>query len=221
MGVLTRPIVFLEPYVPPTGISVAQYAEVASWFSATTPRNITGVSWSAGDIIVVAGGSEGIADTLGTPTNASLTFALQVSTSLGGAFAYMWTATAASTQSAQTIAGSRSAGAGQWGINCWVITGSPSGLGVSFANGSNAATSLTTAAGSVVCYFGSDFNATNNNETPATGSGTATERADIGNGTNYGVYAAEWVGTSAGSATYGLASYTGWAASQVAIEVLA
>src|SRR5688572_12126666 len=142
-------------------LSVAQFAEHANWFLGTTPRGITGVAWSSGDIIVVIGGGDTAATTLGTPTNANLTFALQASSTTGGSgecSGYLWTATAGSAQTAQTIQGSRTAGGGNWGIGCWVVTGAPAGIANATANLTEAAISLTVAGGSVVVFGIIDFN---------------------------------------------------------------
>jgi hypothetical protein len=71
-----------------------------------------------------------------------------------------------------------------------------------------------------VCMFVCDFNATNPpGKTPATGSGTATERLDQGNGTTYAQWVADWVGTSAGTFTFGPNNYTSLQVAQVSLEI--
>src|SRR5580765_2070361 len=207
-------------------LSVAQYAQVATWFSSTTPRSVTGLSWSAGDIIVAVSAleSSNLSQTLATPTNANLTFTLRASNQTGGgneAWTYLWTATAASSQSSQSISFASNATGGQmFGGAVWVISGAPTGVGVNFANLTESLTNLTVANGSVVCYMHADWSATST-FTIATGSGTATERTDVGNGTNYGVYTGEWVGVAAGTFGFGVTSYAGTTISKVAIEITA
>lgn len=204
-------------------LSVAQFAAVSNWFTTTTPQTITGLAWSSGDIIVVVGLDENANAAISTPTNANLTFTLQASVTTGGgseAEAYVWTATAGSAQTSQTISVAATGGL-QFGAAAWVITGSPSGVANATANQTETAPSLTVGAGSVVIFALADFNATTPTKTPLTGSGTATERFDTGNGTNYGVYGAEWVGTSAGTFSFGPNNYTGLQIAQVAIEITA
>lgn len=204
-------------------LSVAQFAQVATWFDVGTSKTITGLSWSAGDTIVVFGSIENALGTLGTPTNANLTFTLDASSTSGGANecpAWLWHATAASSQSSQTITIPGPAGALHWGACAWVVTGSPSGTANATANLNESAISRTVTAGSVVIHGLADWNANATNQTPATGSGTATERIDA-NGVRWSVCAGDWVGTAAGTFNFGLASYAGLQSAQAVIEILA
>lgn len=208
-------------------LSVVSFSTVASgWFNSTTPRSITGVAWSAGDIIVVIGGAENANGAIGTPTNANLTFGAAKASSTTGAGneceIYVWASDpAAGAQTGQAIAATKASGS-MWGMTAWVITGGPSGIANATANLTESAISRTVTAGSVVVYGLMDWNATNPpNKTPATGSGTATERLDQGNTSNYAQYLCEWVGTAAGTFSFGPNSYTSLQVAQVIIEVLA
>jgi hypothetical protein len=211
-------------------LSVAQFAQVGDWFNAGTPSNITGLSWSTGDIIVVFTGIEhGTSSPVVTPSNANLTFgaakASEISDTGGNdCRVWIWAATAGSGQSSQTIACTRTAGTGTqtFGGAAWVVTGGPSGTTNATANLTESAISRTVSAGSVVIFALLDWNATNPpNKTPATGSGSATERRDVGNTSNYAQYIADWVGTSAGTFSFGPNNYTSLKVAQTIIEVTA
>ena len=203
-------------------LSIASYT--ASAFTTTTTPKTVSISWSAGDTIVVAGGVE-TGGSLLLPTCPGLIFepvqTLPDVTGFENA-AYIWISTpAAAGGTAQTVSVSRSGGTGQFGIAVWVITGSAAaGPGATFATRAEAAQSLTVKTGSIVCYFLADWNATANNETPLTGSGTATERADANSGTAWGWWIGDWVGTSAGTFTFGPSAFTGMTCTQVAVEIV-
>ena len=205
-------------------LSIAQFAQVSNWYATTNPQTITGLSWSAGDIIVVIGGAENAATTQSTPTNANLTFTLGAESTSGSfdeSSIHVWTATAGSTQSSQTVSVS-GGGAGHRGAAAWVVTGSPTGVANATANLTESAISRTVSAGSVVVYGFMDWNATNPpGKTPLTGSGTATERRDSGNGSSYAQYLCEWVGTSAGTYSFGPSNYTSLKVAQAIIEITA
>ena len=208
-------------------LSVAQYAETASWFTGGGTRTITGVAWSTGDTVVVVGGTEIGTTTLTGCTNANLTFgAAKASLNVGGsnAAAYIWASDpAVSSQSAQTITITAGGGQQNSGAGCWVITGPSTGLANATANATSAAFSLTVSAGSVVVHGVISFSSTTPNKTPATGSGVATERRDLGDGVSYAQWAAEWVGTAAGTFSFGPNNYSAplTTIAQVIIEVLA
>ena len=206
-------------------LSVTSY-EPADWFANTgTTRSVTGVAWNAGDIIIAIGGTENASYTLGTPTNANLTFSLAASVTTGAAnecTGYVWTATAGSSQTGQTITTTISSSGKMGGLHIWVVAGGPTGTTGAVANQTETAPSLTVAAGDVVCFGLFDWNASNPpGKTPATGSGTATERSDVGNGSEYATWCADWVGTAAGSFSFGPNNYTGLKVAQAAIVVQA
>jgi hypothetical protein len=216
-------------------LSIAQYATVSDWFSTGltgATKTITGVAWSAGDIVVVVTGTEngfaGVTNTSATPTNANLTFgAAQASAGIGSGTecsAVVFATTAGSSQSAQTITITLTTGGGgtlcAYGAAVWVITGAPTGTTNATANVTETAPSLTVSSGSVVIYGLMDFNATNPpGKTPLTGSGTATERLDQGDGTHYAQYLCDWVGTSAGTFSFGPNNYTSLVSAQVIVEI--
>lgn len=196
----------------------------ADWFQNTAAaKDTTGVAWAAGDIIVVIGVTEDNSRTFTAPTNANLTFAAQGTpgNTANECKTYCWTATAGSTQTGQTITANLSAATSNGGLAVWVWSGGPTGVTGATTNYTEAGVSLTVAAGDGVSLALGDWNATTPTKTPATGSGTATERVDVGNGSTYGIWAAEWVGTAAGSFSFGPNNYTGLKVSQYAIVVQA
>lgn len=208
-------------------ISVASWAQTSSWYTTTTPKTIA-VSWSTGDRIVVFGATENNGATLSTPTLTGFTFTLVCSQTSGAgnseADCAIWTTGAAASASSGNISVARTGATLAFGACAWVITGSPSttnGVNSGNDNVSESNVSLTVSAGSIVCYGLDDWNAANNNETPVTGSGTATERLDQGDLATHGQYVADWVGTSAGTFSFGPNTYTGIKASQVAVEIKA
>jgi hypothetical protein len=205
--------------------TVNSWSDVADWFSSTTPRNITGVSWNDGDMIIAWGANEGEGGLVNAPTNANLTFTLRDS-STGGTSeseSYIWSAPATSTETSQTIACSSNSN-GNFGVCVWVLrpgTDKVFEIGNSHNNRDESSPpSLSVSADSIVCYGGADWNATNPpGKTPATGSGTSTERLDQGNGASYAQYVADWVGTSATSTTFGPNNYTSLKIAEVALEI--
>lgn len=203
-------------------VSVVSFNQTA-WTNTTTPKTVTGLAWSSGDVIVVMGGLENAGAALNTPTNANLTFSLQASVTTGGsneAAAYVWTATAGSAQTSQTISGSRGNPGQHWGFACWVLTGTSGSVANASANQTESGFTFTPTAGSAVCYFFGDWNADATGQTLATGTGTGTERADA-SGTQWSWYLGEWVGVTATSTTFGVTSYTGLQVAHAVIEVLA
>lgn len=219
----------INPPAAPSGISIAQWAQVSDWFTQGgngATKTITGLSWSAGDMIVVMGGSESQGATFAvTPSNANLTFGSPVTDSGGGGsecYGSMYVTTAASSQTGQTITlthGATSLAA--FGASVWVITGGPTGTANVTRNTTETAPSLLVTAGSIVLYSGFDWNATNPpGKTPLTGSGTATERRDQGNTTNWAQWIADWATVSGGTFSFGPNTYTSLQIQQLAIEIL-
>jgi len=208
-------------------ISVSSYTNIGTgWFSTTTPRSSSGISWSQGDIVVVVGGAENALGTMGNPSNANLTFgaAKASSTSGGGLEAeiYVWASDpAASAQTGQSIQSTATAGS-MFGHAVIVVTGNPVTFANATANLTESSISRTVGQGSVGIFALIDFNATNPpGKTPLTGSGTAVERLDQGNGTNYAQYIATWEGMSAGTFSFGPNNYTSLQVAQIFIEVTA
>jgi hypothetical protein len=88
------------------------------------------------------------------------------------------------------------------------------------ANLTESAFSINPQAGSVIVYGHGDWNATNpQGKTPTTGSGTATERRDAGDGATYGQYICDWEGTTTGAANYGTNNYTSLTVAKAACEI--
>lgn len=207
--------------VGPT-VTIAYY-QTADMFT-TGDTDVTGVSWAEGDFIVVVSGNGGADLPLNAPTNANLTFSAGPSNTDGGANEagnrsdY---ATATSTETGQTIAIAQNSTAS--GSQVWVIHGTAGetfAVGNTFTSRAESLQSLAVSAGSVVVHYLSDWNASNPpGKTPATGSGTATERSDAGNGTNYAFWSADWVGTSATTTTFGPNNFDGLKVGQLAIEI--
>jgi hypothetical protein len=203
-------------------LSVASW-DVTALDTTTTPKTIASLSWSSGDIIVIVGVVGNDQATLPVPTNANLTFTQATATAGGGGSEgrfYIWTATAGSSQTGQTIQGTRTVFTEQWGFAVWVVAGSSAGTTNATSNRTEAAISRTVSAGSLVIYAFDDWNAAVTDQTITTGSGTATERADS-NASGHGWYFGDWLGVSAGTFSFGVTSYTGLTVSHGCIEVLA
>jgi hypothetical protein len=203
-------------------VSTVSFTQTA-WNVGTSPKTLTGLAWTAGDKVVIVGGTENsAASTLSNPTNANLTIGAPVVSSATGsadAAAYLWASTAATSQTGQTISCTGGTG-GHWGTACWVFTGTSGSTANASANLTEAGFTFTPTAGSAVCYFFGDWNADATSQTLAAGTGTGTERADS-NSANWGWYAGEWVNVTAASTTFGVTSYAGLKIAHVVIEVLA
>lgn len=203
--------------------SVASFTANANWF-AVGPKSVT-ASWAAGDVIVVFGAAETAGTTtLNTPTATGLTFTQRAVNDVGAnteAETAIWTAVAGSSGSGVTVQLTDTSGAIQIGLAVWVIS-SASGSFTALAGTNTEAAygSVTVGSGDVVIVALADFTAQNPpGKAPLTGSGTATERFDTGNGTNYAVWGADWAGTAAGTFTFGPDSYTALQVSQVGLVV--
>jgi pimeloyl-ACP methyl ester carboxylesterase len=203
-------------------VSVVSFTQTA-WNDTTTPKSLTGLSWSSGDVIVVVGGIETADMSVSTPTNANLTFSLQASITTGTSSespAYVWSATAGSSQTSQTISVARGGLSGHFGAGAWVFTGASGSVANGSGNRTEAGFTFTPTAGSAVVYFFADWNANATDQTLATGTGTKTERADSAS-SQWGWYAGEWVNVTASSTTFGVTSYTGLKVGHVVLEILA
>jgi len=198
--------------------TLIQYAET-TW-TGTGAKNITGVAWNAGDLIVVIAGTEVGTSAAAAPTNANLSFA--PGTAIGAdsthCWANTWTATAASSQTAQTIA---NAGIlNEWGMAVWVFRGS-GGAGV---RATDVTTALTVSlarggANSLVVFGGFDFNAvatTGYSFTPT----VAHDRQHLQDGSFYSIYVADFGDQGgAGTTSYGIAGVTTGTFSKIALEI--
>lgn len=215
-------------------LSIAQFAQVSDWFSTgvhLSTKTITGLNWSDGDYIVVVGGiqkgQDGASGCILNVTHATQVFSLQQSANIAQAtesVAQIWRSVAVGAGTAETLTVLLNCGAGSLasGAAAWVVTGGPTG--VTNADSSNVESPFTEGVGpgSVVISGLMDFNATNPpGKTPLTGSGTATERRDVGDGTTYAQWLADWVNTSSGTFSFGPNNYTSLAVGQVLLEVTA
>lgn len=194
----------------------------SDWSATTSPKTVASQVWSQGDVVVVTATTANDLITLNTPTNANLSFSLAASiVGPGGdtvSSTYVWTATAASAQTGQTIELTRSASAQPFGFSVEIYSGRSGTVGVTAANNAEATLSLTVAVGSDVVYIQGDWNASAGSTTVATGSGTATELTEQHPG-SYTIYVCDWTNVSAGTFGFGLDSYTGMSSAQAAIEL--
>ena len=197
------------------------------WFSSSFPDN-TGIDWANGSIIVVAAGSEDWnycePD---APTNANLSFSEgHFDNASGGGdcpAGIWWAKETTSARTGQTIAFNPGYNGGGFAGQCvWVIepeAGETLDFDQATGNFTASALSRTVDADSVVCYALFDWAATENNEDPETGSGSATERVDDGDSTSYGQYIADWNGTSSGTFSFGPDTYSGIDPHQMAVVI--
>lgn len=205
-------------------LAVRSFTPDSNWFTNAVGGKSVTVSWQAGDAVVVFCGIESDNRNINAPTATGLTFAnysLVDGTTGNEAGAGFWAAIAASSGTNVTVSFS-SNGAGYGGLAVWVISGGVTGFTAVTGNNTESALSISTASGDAVLYGLTDWNATNPpGKTPLTGSGTATERVDTGNTNNYAIYLADWVGTAAGTFSFGPNNYTNLKVAQVAIIVKA
>ncbi len=204
-------------------MAVARVSQGASaWNDSTTPKTAT-VSWAAGDIIVIRGASEQGGVVLGTPTATGLTFTLQADEGSGigtECDASIWSAVAGSAGSGVTVSLSASGSSGFFGFH-WGVYSGASGATGGTGNTNESTTNLTTGTGDAVVMILADFAATNPfTQTPATGSGTATELVE-GFFTQYSVGVVDWTGCTAGTNAYGYTAYTGLTAASAFLVLTA
>lgn len=181
-----------------------------AWDNITSPKTAT-VSWAAGDIIVVRAATEKGETVADLPTATGLTFTQEADEGSGSnaeCDATIFAATAGGAGSGVTLSMTRSGpSTGFFGFH-WSVWSGASGVTGGTGNINESTTNLTTGAGDAVVFILADFNATTPfTRVPATGSGTATEQVE-GFFTQYSVYAADWVNTTAGTAGYGITDYT-------------
>jgi hypothetical protein len=216
----------------PSYPQVMRYAEVSDWYSTSDngTKTIPNVAWNAGDTIVVVGGIANVewnSVVLNTPTNANLTFQLVTSVNTPGspeAAVYYWIAQAKSAQTGQTISIPQSnspATQHATGAGVIVLRGA-GGVGNATANLNETAISRTVRDKSTVLYGLIDWNAVNPpGKTPLTGSGTAVERRDAGDGTSYAQWFADWSNVSSGIFNFGPNNYTSLKVAQAIVEARA
>lgn len=205
-------------------VAIRNTYQSASWFQASAGSiTATGVSWEAGDVIVVLAGQENASATFTGCTATGLTFtARQVTagTGSGNPYARGWTAKAASAGSGVTVTVTRSGGTLRGGFIVYVLSGADD-----YVTGASSATealmNLTVGADAWVGTLTVDWNAINFTAAAAAGSGTGTVRVDVNDTSYAGHYVCDWVGTSAGTFGFGLNSYAGLAVEQIAIAVSA
>ena len=180
--------------------------------------NISGCAWKNGDKIVVVLKTENSTQTLNAPSNANLTFSL-VSSETSGSNEnnmYVYEATAGSDQTGQTIAVTISSGAATWNgtVAVW-----PPGTQLTYKtiDRNEAAMSFAVNAHDTVWTSDIEWNGTTTNNTPATGSGTATEISDFQSAGNHSSTNNLYEDTAAGTYSFGRSDYTGTKVTQIAI----
>lgn len=203
---------------PPTFSAFQQspWTDTTATLSEATPS----LSWTAGDLIVVAGATEDNTNVLlGVPTATGLTFSqITATNTASNGKCYLWSAVAGSTSSgaiSSVISGPASGTSAMCGIAAFAITGSD-GLGSNtlMAGGgtTNATTSLTRGFdNSGVIGVMVDWNAVADvavTTAPST-NGTVRIIARDAGGTHARFYLASWGDQSAaGASSYGIASDT-------------
>lgn len=217
----------------PTAVRTSNFA-----LQTGTTRPITAtIDYSANQLVVIHGITEDSTITLTTPTGGTgLTLTLQQSTTTANKTRhYLWTAVAASSQTAQTITTTISSAVGTGGliVEAWPV-GSTLGATTTPASATTGVPSVaitTTAAGSSVSWESGDWAAISGDptDTPAgsrtrltvnasTGTETLYSRVS-GQATFYGAYYAD-VG-AAGAKTVGLSAPTGQNWFIIAAEIVA
>lgn len=173
-------------------------------------KNVT-ISWSTGDVIVVGITAYNGDTNVSSVTATGLTFTQQQNTlgDAGTADAIIYTAVASGSGTSQAVTVSVTGSTDPYAVGVWVFNGA-SGVGSSnsfkgIVDGQTASLSLTPAAGDAVAMIEADW-LTTTEGTLTGGSGTITERA--GAITGSGIYLfGDWIGASAGAATFGCSSY--------------
>lgn len=203
-------------------IAVRNFYEVSNWYATGTSNDVTGCAWESGDVVVVAQYvSDDNSVSLVAPTNANLTFTLrnsQTSSGTSNAQVRIYTATAGSAQTSQTITSGRSGLTNANGACVWVLSGADAYVG-GWANGNESTTTYNPGSGSAILYMCADWNAAGGALTATTNSGTRTEREDSVNGSWGSMFVHDWIGVSSGSSSWGITSYTGLKVAQVGIEI--
>lgn len=209
--------------------SVASFTLCNNPTTYTSNSKTATVSWSAGDVIVVAYACANGDQTGGTPTATGLTFTSRVATAGTSASTdvAIFSATAAASGTSVTVTQTVSGNTDPWCFGVWVITGSPSGVETTGGStrttttGTSTTVSRTTAAGDLVVLVESDWEAAAAGQTLTTGSGTSNKRDNTQSSGQYTYLFGEWVNTGATTASYGATSYSGRRTSTAALVILA
>jgi hypothetical protein len=193
----------------------------SSWFIDGN-ASVANVSFNSGDEVFIIGFTGDGASTLATPTGTGLGTVTLVTSIVGAAgvdaVAYLWRATATSTQASTTISATRQGSVdNQCGIGAWVVAGGVTAVTALTGNTNESAyAGVSTGAGDIVLYGLGDWNATLPNKDALTGSGTITDDVfNVNSGVDYGAWGCTWENTAAGSFTFGPNNYTGLAVVQV------
>jgi hypothetical protein len=227
MGVLVRPIVFLDPYVPPSNPTLVAYSKsnagstYAGGGASTAIAVAASFTWAAGDVIVVASQIASGIDvgagrfcTLDAETNITWTAnGATDPTDFADCVGASWTGVATGAGSG-TISGliTNDGPAQEYAsLQAWHFTNT-AGVGnkaAAAATGTTPTQALTVSAGSAVVTAWADWNATGTASTGETNTGTLTEREDAQVGGAYDVWGGDWNGVSAGADNWGTTSGAG------------
>lgn len=218
MGVLTRPTVFLAGYTPPapSNPTLVAYSESPQDTTYSTTEAVTcaaSFTWASGDVVVAAWGTEDGAYSITLDNETNLTFtAVSVSAGAAGSSceARMYYAVATGSGSG-SISGVAAGGTGGGQLLAWHFTDC-SGVGNTAAaavTGTTPTQTVTVSANSAVVTAWFDYNAEAPPWTGQTNTGTFTERLENQHVSRFSMWAADWIGTSAGSASWGTTDGTG------------
>ena len=209
--------------------SVASFTICNNPTTYTSATKTATVSWSAGDVILVAYAAANGDQAAGTPTATGLTFTSRVATAgtASSTDVAIFSATAGSSGTSVSVSLTVSGNTDPWCFGVWVITGSPSGVAATGGStrttgtGTSTVVSRTTAAGDLVVMVEADWEAAAAGQTLTTGSGTSNKRDNAQSSGQYSYLFGEWVNTGATTANYGSTSYTGRRCSTAALVILA
>lgn len=188
-------------------------------------NNITGVAWSTGDTVLVLAMTDDQGHTFSTPTNANLTFnslSGLPTTTANSCKGYAWSATAANSQSAQTITCTLSNSGGAVAV-CYVITAATTtGLGTPAVATDTAKTnSLTRVSNnSAVAWITGDWSASTDVTVDPSPAGGTQRVAGVSSG-NATFFAYDWPDEgAAGTTSYGVANASGTGLlTKIALEI--
>lgn len=193
--------------------------------ATTSPQTVT-IDFQAGDVIVAIEGEASGDGNPAVPTASGLTFTSQQyvnGTAGNNADIRISTAVAASSGTGVTVTATYS-GTDPRYLAVYVIAGGSvgsSGQVMAAAQGDSGLINLTPAAGDIVIYATADWWPDTAAKTGVTASGTLTERLDGSVAGLYSYWIGDWAGVSAGSANFGVTSYTTQKVSAVALIVSA
>jgi hypothetical protein len=205
-----------------TAPSLIQYAETV--WNTSSGASTASITWLAGDVIVVIGGTADSSEAIPTPTFSGGTLAAITGAACTGAsdcYANAWSCTPVSGGSG-TVS-STGASAHNWGMGVWVWRGS-GGVGNVGASGTTVNGNLTQSlvrGGANSCVAGGLFDwaagaTTGYGWTPA----VANDRQHAAIGTQYSVYVADWGDQgSPGTASYGITGITSGPFARLLVEI--